>query len=656
MKSRRSIKTQLIASISLILLAIVVILSFFAGSGMYTTTIKTIAQTMNETIILAADEVSAKLSEFDALLTEMSTQDDLVGSDSTRETQIALMARKNEQYGEKYGCDMFYAGKDGIVRGLEINITDREFFQKGIAGERFLSDPIIRKDTGELGYTYVVPVKNGEEILGIIYMIIDSDTMADTILNAKIGETGTAYAVNTAGTTVISHDVEKIKNGYNVGEQAKTDSALSNLAAIEAKAVKESGFGEFSSNGKGQFASYCPIAKTNGWGIVIVADRDEYVLHTIYTIMLTIGLVIIMSVVGIITLSFRTKALVAPIQKMTKRITLLSQGDLDTPVEVINTKDEIGELNESLVKTIESLKSYVGNITEITTEMANSNLCIDVDMEYIGNFAKIKESLEKIIESFNIRFAKIRNSANTVSTSSKEVSSGTQILSDGAVQQAVDVDNLVEKISQISIHMKENTDNSTEAGERVTNMSMEINESNDHMRQMMGAMSDISGASSEIGKIIKTIEDIAFQTNILALNAAVEAARAGTAGKGFAVVADEVRNLAGKSAVAAKNTTALIERSIQAVENGIKIADSTAKSLENVVSVVGDITAIVGKIVESTVEQTSAINEVNTGIEHISSIIQTNTATAEESAASSSEMLKHSEQLKSLVDEINIKN
>ena len=271
------------------------------------------------------------------------------------------------------------------------------------------------------------------------------------------------------------------------------------------------------------------------------------------------------------------------------------------------------------------------------------------DHLYQKDFALIKQSTEQLITRISATLTQINDAADQVAGGSEQVSSGAQALSQGAAEQASGIDELLATISEISRHIKENAQTANHAKTESELMAQHILKSNQQMQEMTGAMDVITDKSNQIRKIIKTIDEIAFQTNILALNAAVEAARAGEAGKGFAVVADEVRNLAGKSAEAAKNTSHLIEEAIAAVKNGTASANETAASILGVVDKSRQFTGLVQDISTASSEQAMAVAHVTTGIEQISGVIQTNSATAEQSAAASEELSGQAQLLKDLV-------
>lgn len=277
-------------------------------------------------------------------------------------------------------------------------------------------------------------------------------------------------------------------------------------------------------------------------------------------------------------------------------------------------------------------------------------------MDYLGEFASIKASGNKIIGTLNDALSQIHRASNQVASGSEQVSSGAQSLSQGATEQASSIEELAATINELSEQVKQTAQNSSDINVLIEAAGNGVEGSNQQMKEMMSAMTRINESSSEIEKIIKTIEDIAFQTNILALNAAVEAARAGTAGKGFAVVADEVRSLASKSAEAAKDTTVLINHSLEAVAEGNRIARETQISLLNVVEKAQKITVGMAKITEAASMQAEGIAQVTTGVDQISSVVQTNAATAEESAATSQELSSQSSLLKDLVGRFRLKD
>lgn len=369
----------------------------------------------------------------------------------------------------------------------------------------------------------------------------------------------------------------------------------------------------------------------------------------IILIIIIINLVFIIGI-GIIL----TKSIVNPIAEIKSAISALALGKLDSNI-TYNSKNEIGELADDMRKTLKELSNYITNISYILREISNANLNIKVDMEYIGDFSPIKHSMEEIISSLNNTIELIGDSAKQVTSGAEQVSGGALVLSQGATEQASSIQQLSATISEVSEQVIKNANNAKNASDISAEAAKEVENGNKLMIQMMDAMEEIGRASGEIGKIIKTIDDIAFQTNILALNAAVEAARAGSAGKGFAVVADEVRNLAGKSAESAKNTTTLIENAINAVENGTRIAEQTAQSLNMIVEGAKQSTALIDKIAEASIEQSSSIEEISLGVEQISAVVQSNSATAQESAASSEELSGQAHILRELVSRFTLK-
>ncbi|MGX8711362.1 MAG: methyl-accepting chemotaxis protein [bacterium] len=370
------------------------------------------------------------------------------------------------------------------------------------------------------------------------------------------------------------------------------------------------------------------------------------------------------AIVGVIFLSFLISIIIAirisrsiskPVAEMSEAAQKIAQGDLSVQIDG-SSQNEIGRLGEAFAQSTASIRAYISDIGNIVSEIERGNLTVGTDLEYIGDYAQLKSSILGIIATLNHTFGQIDQAAEQVASGSSQVSSGAQELAQGATEQASSVEELSASISEISTHVKDNAEHTASASRSVAEVSREIETSNQHMDDMVKAMTLINESSGEIGKIIKTIEDIAFQTNILALNAAVEAARAGAAGKGFAVVADEVRNLASKSAEAAKNTTALIENSVRQVENGTKIADATAQSLHRVVARAEEVTKTVEKISVATNRQSDAISQVTLGVEQISGVVQTNSATAEESAAASEELSSQAQLLRDLVEKFRLSN
>lgn len=377
--------------------------------------------------------------------------------------------------------------------------------------------------------------------------------------------------------------------------------------------------------------------------------RSAMTLHT-FLFVISVAIAAVAFIITCIIALNLTNNILIPVKQIEHAMGEMVKGDLSASADY-QSNDEFGFMAKSMRNVTGAVAAIIRDIEKVLSAMAEGDFTVTSSAKemYVGDYQKIFQAMKGIKVSFNHTLTTLNQSADQVSSGSDQVSSGAQALSQGATEQASSVEELAASINEISTNINRSAASAQEASKKSVAVGEEAGESNRRMQDMLAAMADINASSGEIGKIIKTIEDIAFQTNILALNAAVEAARAGAAGKGFAVVADEVRNLASKSAEASSNTAVLIENSLRAVENGKRIADETANSLEIVMSGIQEATTMMDSIARASHDQAEAITQITVGIDQISSVVQTNSATAQESAAASEELSGQAQILKDLV-------
>ena len=551
-------------------------------------------------------------------------------------------------------------GADGVSIFDGKDYSDREYVRQAMQGNVFVSEPLISKITGELSIMVAAPLYReeayGSSVVGVVYFVPKETFLNDIVTAIQIGENSRAYMINKSGDTIADITLETI-TVQNIETEAQSDPSLAALAAIHAEMRQgKTGFGSYTSETDEMFAAYAPVEGTDGWSIAVTAPQLNYLASTRDAMVINIAVIVIAIVLSTVIAMILAIRISAPMKACANRMKLLVEGDLDTPMPKITTKDETGMLARSTADLVAGLRTVISDIDFLLNEMANQNLNVHTEHEgvYVGSFRNILFSMRNMKGQLSGAMRQVNHSASEVCDASNQLSASAQMLGQGTTEQASSVEELAARISVISEQVKNTAKGALEARGQTHQTGESVLLCNQKMQNLVEAMQKIQESSDEIEKILKTIDDIAFQTNILALNAAVEAARAGSAGKGFAVVAEEVRNLAGKSAAAAKDTSVLIENSTDAVHMGMEIARNTADVLLEVVNSIQAVVKAIDEIATVSNEQSEAVEQVSEGINQISIVVQNNSATAEESAAASEELSAEATCLKEMVDQFTL--
>ncbi|QHI73357.1 methyl-accepting chemotaxis protein [Aminipila terrae] len=653
----KSIKCKILTAIILLVSVSLILVGGTSVFLNYNSTMSLLEQIMKESAGLASDRVSKELVAYQNIATEAGSIARLAKPETPIADKKSIIDQRTKTYGFQRGNILDSSGKS-IFDGNDY--SDREYFKVAMEGSPFISKPIVSKITGELTVIIAAPLWEsgvpGTKVVGVVYFVPKETFLNDIMASINISKNSQAYIIDDSGDTVADVSLEAIKNNENIEKMAKTDKSLQELADLHVK-MKEgkAGFDTYKIHGVKQILAYEPIKSREGWTLGITAPVKDFMAATTQSVIATVILLTLAMLVSVLIALKVANKISNPIMACTKRLTQLAEGDLKSDIPEITTSDETGILAGATGKIVKDLNDIISDLARQLAGIANGDLTMVSMVTYPGDFAQLQRSLESVFNDLNQTLDQINQAAEQVAAGAEQMSAGAQALSQGTMEQASSIEELSATITEISDKVAGNADISKFANQISKETGSEVQNGNHHMLEMVRAMNEISETSGEIGKIIKTIEDIAFQTNILALNAAVEAARAGQAGKGFAVVADEVRNLAQKSAEAAQNTTALIESAVSAVKNGMETADDTAKSLEVIVEKVGGVTEQINKITDGSVEQADSINQVTQGVDQIASVVQTNSATAEESAATSEELNAQAQMLKSLVEKFQLR-
>ena len=537
---------------------------------------------------------------------------------------------------------------DGYVTDASFDITGRIWYQllEQNPGVSILTPAYEDTATGDLVITAATPYTDASgNIIGVIGIDLSLDALMDYFSQIKIGETG-YITVYDSDQNIIYHPDSSILMS-NLSDVQYSENMTELLENRESSDVIKYQHGDATYYGGTRFISQYY------WTVLACMPGSEYMQETtsIFAILL-IGFLLCIVITALICL-FRTRALVKPLKEIGLVAENFVKGKLDSDISR-KTNDEIGDLEETFAATQVNLKNIISDIAVVLQGISNKDLTVKTTATYQGDFVAIRESLLGITTAMNDTMTQVRAAASQVDAGASQVSNGAQALAQGTTEQASSVEELSATAQEISSKIN----HTAQRAEAVKNQTLaardSLDKSSQKMQELVAAMNQIRETSGQIQGIIKTIDDIAFQTNILALNAAVEAARAGSAGKGFAVVADEVRSLAGKSAEASQSTQELIQASIEAVLRGNQLVDETAKDLQETAVNAGLAMDSVVEIAQDSEEEANAVNNITLGLDQISSVVQTNAATAEESAASSEELSGQASMLENLMNQFKL--
>ncbi len=653
-KRKATLRTQIISAVTALVVVIALISGVFAAYSTYNSVKSCLSQSMTATAQVASQTAAKEIQRIAGIVEAIASDDVICNSEATPEQISAFLGSKAKDYGVVGSA---YYTSNGNMQGSSKDYSSSEFFQRAAKGETYISSPYTDEATKKLVVMISTPLwkdgVKGSSVEGVVSFLIQQQTLNGLVEGIKVSENAIAYMLDKNGNTIADYNVQLVADKENILELAKTDSKLQSLAAIYSKAIAgESDFGNYTYDGVKKFVSYAPIAGTDGWSMCIGAPEKDFTKSVTTAIYIAILIAVGSIIVGIIIATFMTKRLETALGGVITRLSEFAKGDVVSPMEDFTaTSYESDVLKQSTLLMVENTSAVVKDIDYLLTEMSSGNfdLISKAPDKYIGDYANILVCFKSLKKSLNEAFHGIAQVSEQVSAGSSQVSFGAQTLAQGATEQASSVQELSASIAEVAQHVKQNAEDAEQAQVLSTDAAKIMNSSVSDMELARQAMEEISGTSKNISKVIKTIDDIAFQTNILALNAAVEAARAGAAGKGFAVVADEVRNLSQKSAEAAKNTTVLIESSIEAVEKGTMLVNKTSVGFAEVAQKSAEVGKLVEEISVQAQEQSSAISQISIGIEQVSSVVQMNSATSEESAAASEELSSQAEVLKSMV-------
>jgi methyl-accepting chemotaxis protein len=646
----KSIKIRLIVSICVITFAICLlsgviscILTYDTAHNGMDLSVSSSAAAYSHSIENAINIFKTKLESLatDARVTPASTQEEIKA--------VCLDMAKNSDF-----LVVSYADANGVPYDQKnLSLASRDYFQAAISGTTYISSPLVSKREGANNAVVLymaAKVNNGTGYNGIIFAELPNDLFSQIIKDVTIGENSYGFVIDKAGTIVAHKNNSLVEAFTNYIDLGKEDSSYSQMGGFISEMMnKKNGKGDLYFEGSDKYIAYTPVSGAEGWILGMAADKDEMMLSFREGITISIAVALVFIAVSIVFSIIFGTSIGNPIRKIAGVADKLAVGDIDVDVDV-KSKDEVGQLANSFRNLIASIREQALAVEKV----ADADLTVDVtprsERDLMG------KKLLQLVHRLNEIMSNIATASEQVASGARQISDSSMALSQGATEQASSIEELTASIEEISSQTRLNAENADQADKLTEGVKSSAEQCSTQMSEMLRAMEDINVSSANISKIIKVIDDIAFQTNMLALNAAVEAARAGQHGKGFAVVAEEVKNLAARSANAAKETTEMIEGSIEKAEAGTMIARNTAEALNKIVREIEKVAELVNDISIASKEQDMGISQINQGIMQVSQVVQTNSATSEESAAASEELSGQAELLSDMVNKFKLRD
>ena len=633
-----TIKTKLSLIFGTVVLAIVSavgITAFNNSAEMGTSDAK---NSMQISANLAAKEIEGKLDDFMKMV-QVSGHDPILSTpNSNASSRIDSLA---STYGFTSGNIL---NSKGISRKDGTDFSDRDYVQKALSGNTNISDLTLSKYTQNYGFSVASPLYNkNDKINGVVYYRMDVDFMSNILNQIVISDNSYTYLVDGNG-MVIVHPDKSLIGTYNISD------SKNGLGDISKDILsQECGAGEYNKDSEKYLCGYSPIEDTNGWTIVVTAPKDDFMGPT-YNAMKTLIIVDAIALIAALILAgFYSGKIGSAVHRVSQELALLSTGDLSHQIDKSNRKDEVGQLQNSTRELQQTFRKIINETNQILGGMANYDLKQDNMQPYPGDFNQLSNSINHILKIMHSLIGQVKLAASAVGVGSGELAAAADALASGTVTQASSISELVSNVEDMSERIIRNSENEENVQERLQELDSLIINGNDKMKDLSDVVGQVANMSSDIQNIINTIESIAFQINILALNASVEAAHAGESGRGFAVVANEISDLASKTTASSKQTAELINNCIKQIETAMTCADSTSKYLNDIVENSTQISESFKNISADTKVQADKSVHIKSEISNISDVVQTNTATAEETAAATQELSEQARNLSGLI-------